>query len=64
MFSFRSCFLLCFFDFFLNTLFTDNYCFGMLLNFLDAGVAQLVEQLICNQSVVGSNPIAGSIICV
>ena len=27
---------------------------------LNAGVAQLVEQLICNQQVVGSNPIAGS----
>ena len=25
-----------------------------------AGVAQLVEQLICNQPVVGSNPIASS----
>tara|TARA_B100001765_G_scaffold193622_1_gene142069 strand:+ start:737 stop:847 length:111 start_codon:yes stop_codon:yes gene_type:complete len=25
-----------------------------------AGVAQLVEQLICNQQVVGSNPIASS----
>ncbi len=24
----------------------------------DAGVAQLVEQLICNQQVAGSNPIA------
>jgi hypothetical protein len=27
-----------------------------------AGVAQLVEQLICNQPVVGSNPIASSIL--
>ncbi len=27
---------------------------------LDAGVAQLVEQLICNQQVAGSNPIASS----
>jgi hypothetical protein len=26
-----------------------------------AGIAQLVEQLICNQQVVGSNPSAGSI---
>ena len=26
----------------------------------DAGVAQLVEQLICNQQVVGSNPSASS----
>jgi hypothetical protein len=25
-----------------------------------AGIAQLVEQLICNQQVIGSNPIAGS----
>jgi hypothetical protein len=25
-----------------------------------AGIAQLVEQLICNQQVVGSNPTAGS----
>ena len=28
---------------------------------LRAGVAQLVEQLICNQQVVGSSPIASSI---
>ena len=27
---------------------------------LDAGLAQLAEQLICNQQVVGSIPIAGS----
>ena len=27
-----------------------------------AGIAQLVEQLICNQQVIGSSPIAGSII--
>ena len=27
----------------------------------NAGIAQLVEQLICNQQVVGSNPTAGSI---
>ena len=26
-----------------------------------AGVAQLVEQLICNQRVGGSNPLAGSV---
>jgi hypothetical protein len=26
-----------------------------------AGIAQLVEQLICNQQVVGSNPTAGSV---
>ena len=28
----------------------------------NAGIAQLVEQLICNQQVVGSNPTAGSIL--
>ena len=28
---------------------------------LFASIAQLVEQLICNQQVIGSNPIAGSI---
>ncbi len=27
----------------------------------DAGVAQSVEQLICNQWVAGSNPVTGSI---
>ena len=27
----------------------------------DAGIAQLVEQLICNQQVVGSSPTAGSL---
>ena len=27
----------------------------------NAGIAQLVEQLICNQQVVGSNPSAGSL---
>jgi hypothetical protein len=27
---------------------------------IHAGIAQLVEQLICNQQVVGSNPTAGS----
>ena len=27
----------------------------------EAGIAQLVEQLICNQQVIGSNPIAGSV---
>jgi hypothetical protein len=27
-----------------------------------AGIAQLVEQLICNQQVIGSNPIAGSLL--
>ena len=29
-------------------------------SFPNAGVAQLVEQLICNQQVVGSTPIASS----
>ena len=28
---------------------------------VNAGIAQLVEQLICNQQVVGSNPTAGSL---
>jgi hypothetical protein len=28
---------------------------------VNAGIAQLVEQLICNQQVIGSNPIAGSV---
>jgi hypothetical protein len=27
---------------------------------IKAGIAQLVEQLICNQQVIGSNPIVGS----
>ncbi len=27
-----------------------------------AGIAQLVEQLICNQQVIGSSPIAGSLV--
>src|SRR5438477_12724884 len=29
---------------------------------INAGIAQLVEQLICNQQVVGSNPTAGSLL--
>jgi hypothetical protein len=33
---------------------------GMVGTFRAAGIAQLVEQLICNQQVIGSNPIAGS----
>ena len=33
-------------------------CLGVKL--LNAGVAQLVEHLICNQGVVGSNPSIGS----
>ena len=30
------------------------------MGYTPAGVAQLAEQLICNQQVVGSSPIAGS----
>jgi hypothetical protein len=33
----------------------------VLFSLVIAGIAQLVEQLICNQQVIGSNPIAGSI---
>ena len=33
---------------------------GAVVFCLFAGVAQLVEQLICNQQVAGSNPIASS----
>jgi hypothetical protein len=33
----------------------------VLFSLVNAGIAQLVEQLICNQQVVGSNPTAGSI---
>ena len=29
-------------------------------NWIPAGLAQLAEHLICNQKVIGSNPIAGS----
>ena len=32
----------------------------VLVSLVNAGIAQLVEQLICNQQVVGSNPSAGS----
>ena len=32
----------------------------VLFSLVNAGIAQLVEQLICNQQVVGSNPTAGS----
>jgi hypothetical protein len=35
-------------------------CFFRLIYEANAGIAQLVEQLICNQQVVGSNPTAGS----
>ena len=34
---------------------------GYYLPASSAGIAQLVEQLICNQQVIGSNPIAGSL---
>ncbi|MEY2540636.1 MAG: hypothetical protein QOI22_238 [Verrucomicrobiota bacterium] len=34
----------------------------MRFSLVNAGIAQLVEQLICNQQVVGSNPSAGSIV--
>lgn len=40
-----------------------NRCFrvpGIWLMFVFAGLAQLVEQLICNQSVIGSSPISSS----
>jgi hypothetical protein len=36
-----------------------RFRFNLLL--FRAGIAQLVEQLICNQQVVGSNPTAGSL---
>lgn len=41
----------------------DNRCFrvpGIWLMFVFAGLAQLVKQLICNQSVIGSSPISSS----
>lgn len=41
----------------------DNRCFrvpGIWLMFVFAGLAQLVEQLICNQLVVGSSPTSSS----
>gem|GEM_PF-2319758 len=34
----------------------------VLFSLVNAGIAQLVEQLICNQQVIGSNPIAGSLV--
>ncbi len=34
----------------------------MRFSLVNAGIAQLVEQLICNQQVVGSNPSAGSLV--
>ena len=33
-----------------------------LIGWFDAGVAQLVERLTCNEDVVGSTPITGSIL--
>ena len=35
--------------------------FPLQMNEIEAGVAQLVEQLICNQQVTGSSPVASSI---
>lgn len=37
-------------------------CFVNRFNKVQAGLAQLVEQLICNQCVTGSNPVTGSIL--
>ena len=39
-----------------------NFRDGATAPFRNAGIAQLVEQLICNQQVVGSNPTAGSLV--
>ncbi len=36
-------------------------CLGTYVVTSNAGIAQLVEQLICNQQVVGSSPTAGSL---
>ena len=41
-----------------NGFFSKPLTFANIYNF--AGVAQLVEQLICNHQVVGSSPITGS----
>ena len=38
-----------------------NSITGMVTAAREAGIAQLVEQLICNQQVIGSIPIAGSV---
>jgi hypothetical protein len=38
-------------------------CFFRLIYEGNAGIAQLVEQLICNQQVVGSNPTVGWLLC-
>ena len=37
-------------------------CYNSIRCFVCAGVAQLAEQLICNQQVAGSSPITSSII--
>ncbi len=34
-------------------------CLGLLLGIFNADMAQLAEQLICNQQVIGSSPIIG-----
>ena len=39
----------------------ENCVAGASNGCLHAGIAQLVEQLICNQQVIGSSPIAGSL---
>ena len=38
-----------------------GWCDRLRLGVKNAGIAQLVEQLICNQQVVGSSPTAGSL---
>ena len=48
-----------------KSVFSDYFCLHgfeaiRIMRFFIAGVAQLVEQLICNQRVVGSSPISGS----
>ena len=44
-----------------NALLVSPFCRNALLLCVRAGVAQLVEHLICNQRVGGSSPFAGSI---
>ncbi len=41
-------------------LFSNIYPYFRVFDFCQASIAQLVEQLICNQQVVGSTPTAGS----
>ena len=43
-----------------SSIFSDVLDGDIVYNVLCATVAQLVEQLICNQQVVGSSPISGS----